>query len=118
MPDPIKAAFMMLRSPQGRVLLLRRSEGENTGGTWAFPGGKCKAGETVEQAVCREVLEETGFHAGHCGRWHCRRVADGVDATTFVFDTDEFTPKLNREHSAFLWVAPEDALSMSGVNDV
>jgi hypothetical protein len=60
--------------------------------------------------VVREVLEETGFRTGHAGKWHCRRVADGVDATTFCFDCDEFVPRLDREHDLWIWVDPREAL--------
>lgn len=41
------------------VLLVRRGK-EPRAGQWSLPGGAQKLGETVFQAVCREVLEETG----------------------------------------------------------
>ncbi len=40
----------------GRVLLERRSDN----GFWSLPGGAVDVGESVEQAVKREVMEETG----------------------------------------------------------
>jgi 8-oxo-dGTP pyrophosphatase MutT (NUDIX family) len=107
----IAAAFVLLRSPEGRVLLLRRAKGEDHAGEWGLPGGKLKAGESAEAAAVRETLEETGFRTGHAGRWHCRRVKDDVDATTFCFDCDsEFVPRLNREHDLWIWIDPREAL--------
>jgi len=44
----------------GAVLLVQRAHPPGVG-TWTFPGGKVEAGETLEQAVAREVLEETGL---------------------------------------------------------
>jgi len=43
----------------GRFLLVRRGRAPAKG-LYAFPGGRVEAGETLEQAVRREVLEETG----------------------------------------------------------
>lgn len=45
----------------GRFLVSRRKQGAHCGGTWEFPGGKQKNGESIEEALRREVEEETGL---------------------------------------------------------
>lgn len=44
----------------GRVLLVRRAK-EPLRGRWVVPGGTVELGETLEEAVTREVREETGI---------------------------------------------------------
>jgi len=58
------AAAACIRDPQGRILLLRRSDGDNL---WSFPGGSIEPGEPASRAVVREVLEETGLHVEPAG---------------------------------------------------
>jgi len=44
----------------GRLVLIRRGQ-EPLLGRWSLPGGSVELGETLEAAVAREVLEETGL---------------------------------------------------------
>jgi len=44
----------------GKIVLVRRSK-EPAKGEWSIPGGLVKVGETLKQAVIREVFEETGL---------------------------------------------------------
>src|SRR6266581_7265280 len=45
---------------QGRTLLIRRGS-EPLRGEWSIPGGTLEVGETLEEGVVRELLEETGI---------------------------------------------------------
>jgi ADP-ribose pyrophosphatase YjhB (NUDIX family) len=44
----------------GKVLLVRRGQ-EPLKGEWSLPGGALELGETLQQGIVREVLEETGL---------------------------------------------------------
>ena len=49
----------------GRLLLVQRDHPPGAG-TWAIPGGRVRGGETLAEAVTRELREETGIE-GFCG---------------------------------------------------
>lgn len=50
----------------GRVLLIERAN-EPLKGEWSLPGGALELGETLEEGVVREVLEETGLRVEPVG---------------------------------------------------
>jgi 8-oxo-dGTP diphosphatase len=53
------AVGVIMRHQQ--ILLALRSSKQHQGGKWEFPGGKVEAGETVQQALARELLEEVAI---------------------------------------------------------
>lgn len=50
----------VIKDQEGRLLLIRRGH-EPGKGLWSVPGGRVEAGETDEEALIREVREETGL---------------------------------------------------------
>ena len=66
---PVDVAVGVLIGADGRFLLTSRPEGKVYAGHWEFPGGKLEAGETVEQALRRELHEELGITIGAAQPW-------------------------------------------------
>lgn len=62
----IEVAAGILTDWQGRVLLMQRLPGKHLAGLWEFPGGKLEQGETIEQALSRELHEELGIEVRAC----------------------------------------------------
>jgi 8-oxo-dGTP diphosphatase len=66
---PVEVAVGVLIDGHGRFLLTSRPPGKVYEGHWEFPGGKLEAGETVEQALRRELHEELGIDIGPALPW-------------------------------------------------
>lgn len=64
-----EVAVGVLIRPDGCFLLTSRPKGKVYAGCWEFPGGKLEAGETVEQALRRELQEEIGLSIGAATLW-------------------------------------------------
>ena len=66
---PVDVAVGVLIDSQGRFLLTSRPSGKVYAGYWEFPGGKLEPGETVAQALRRELNEELGIQIGDAQTW-------------------------------------------------
>lgn len=107
--SPIAVAVGVVLRGDGAVLLGQRPAGKPYAGWWEFPGGKLEAGESVHDALVRELDEELGLHVRASCPWvvrdfvyphaavrlHFRRV--------FEFDGEPSS----REGQAFTWSRPE-----------
>ena len=103
----------------GKFVILHRHPEKSQGDTWGLPAGKVDAGETDQDAILREIREETGYAAlptdlEFLGD-HVFRFPD----LELAFPT--FRIKLNKpldispnsyEHQAFRWVTPEECYAM------
>ena len=57
----VEVAVGVLLDGDDRFLLTSRPEGKVYAGYWEYPGGKVEAGESIEQALRRELQEELGI---------------------------------------------------------
>jgi len=103
---------------KGQVLILREApvakhRGNTKTGCYQLPGGKLEPGETFEDCLRREVLEETGLHIEPgepllVGEW--RPVVRGAQQQIVgVFVAAKPTSeavRLSSEHDAYLWIDP------------
>lgn len=61
---------------EGKYLICKRAENKARGGLWEFVGGKIERGETPEQALARECMEELGIEV---------RVGTKFDETAYTY---------------------------------
>ncbi|MCH1493193.1 MAG: 8-oxo-dGTP diphosphatase MutT [Luminiphilus sp.] len=60
----IHVAVGVIIDGRGRILIARRRDDLHQGGLWEFPGGKVENGESVTEALTRELQEELGIAVG------------------------------------------------------
>jgi phosphoglycolate phosphatase len=114
---PVVTVGALIYDGAGKVLLLRTHK---WGDRWGIPGGKIERGETSEDALRREVHEETGLEIADIG---FALVQDSIDSPEFqrrehfillnyVARATSTAVTLNDEAEEFAWVSPGDALAL------
>lgn len=79
------AAASVALVKDGRFLLVRRGRG-TARDQYAFPGGRCEAGESAQDAARRELAEETALVAGRLTL--LRRIE--IEGEDLVYELDVF----------------------------
>ncbi|CAM5208446.1 8-oxo-dGTP diphosphatase OS=Castellaniella defragrans OX=75697 GN=HNR28_001486 PE=3 SV=1 [Castellaniella defragrans] len=106
----IRVAAGLILDQRGRLLLGQRPEGKAWAGWWEFPGGKIEAGESVEQALVRELEEELGIRATHVYPWvvYVHEYPKTIVELAFCQVTAWEGEPRGRENQALDWVNPWD----------
>ena len=107
--DRIEVAAGVVKDDEGRILICRR-KGELEG-LWEFPGGKREKGETFQQCLERELMEELELpvEAGDTLGSVLRR--DGDRTIWLVFVSAKLKGGISmilHDHGKAAWVLPED----------
>lgn len=71
---PVDVAVGVLIDAEGRFLMTSRPTGKVYADHWEFPGGKLESGETVAQALRRELNEELGIDIRQAHPWQVEMV--------------------------------------------
>ncbi len=82
----VECVGAVIKDADGRLLLIKRGH-EPGAGLWSLPGGRIEPGETDQQAVARELLEETGLRVT-CGRLVGTAELPGLDGA--VIDVRDY----------------------------
>src|SRR6185312_5917602 len=112
----VAVAFIIERD--GDILMLRRSPTKDFApGRWETGSGRVESGEHPEQAVHREVREETGMQVdimGPVATFHFFRGEAREELIGITFWCRYRSGELVRseEHDQAIWVSPDEARSM------
>ena len=106
------SAKVVIRDGEGRLLLLKRSmASKHNAGRWDLPGGKVDAGEQFDEALLREVAEETGLTIS------LDRVLGAAESALpqwrvayIILEGHRVSGEvtLSSEHDAFVWASPSE----------
>lgn len=111
---PIKQIAAGIICCNGKVLIAQRRRGKDLEFFWELPGGKLEAGETLEQCLARELIEEMDLKI-KVGKLFVSSVYDyefgafKVNAFFAECESPEI-PKLC-EHEQYKWVSPTEILN-------
>lgn len=109
----------------GEILLLCRNKSKPQGGKWGIPAGKIDYGESKEEAMKREIIEETGYVGSFeklTYKDHIFARIDNVDLVFSIFHLpipEPFLIKIHKhEHTTYSWIKPEEAFRLDLMEDL
>ena len=105
----VEVAAALIQDEKGRYLITQRRQGSHLAGLWEFPGGKRESGESLEEALRRELTEELSarFAVGErvdTVRWEYPERTIVIHFYRCRLESGTIEP---REDQAMAWVAPE-----------
>jgi 8-oxo-dGTP diphosphatase len=102
-PERVEAVGAVVLRSDGRVLVVRRGKAPSKG-SWTLPGGRVEPGETREQAIEREVRQETGLEV----RAAVEVAVVPIDREGYAYDIHEYLCVPRRDEMPFPALTPGD----------
>jgi 8-oxo-dGTP diphosphatase len=109
---------------KGKILFLLRKDNKPQGNTYGVPAGKVGQGETPEQALKREVKEETSLDIEVNNLKFQKTFNVKYDNYNFKFHAynlyldDKPKIRINKdEHESYVWCTPKEALKLDLIQD-
>ncbi|HEX8209024.1 MAG TPA: NUDIX domain-containing protein [Longimicrobium sp.] len=96
----------------GRYLVCLRPHGKRHGGLWEFPGGKVKDGESISQAVARELAEELAVSVTYTGRVLFTRADPGSEFVIEFVEAEIRGSPVLLAHDQLVWCHPQQLLQL------
>lgn len=114
---PVATVGALIHDGEGKILMIRTRKWSNK---WGIPGGKIERGEASEDALRREILEETALNISDI---RFVMVQDCIDSPEFfrpehflllnyTAKADSYAVTLNDEAEEFEWVTLESSLKL------
>lgn len=109
---------VLLQNPDGKYLLMRRSEEKYGSTKWDIPGGRIDSGSPLADNLAREVMEETGLTMTSIPRLVGAQdifTKDGLRHVVRITyaGTADGDPTLSEEHTESRWVTDEELRAFS-----
>lgn len=114
----VAAAILLRQHNDGaEYLLAQRPQGKVYAGYWEFPGGKVEPGETLREALIREIQEELGVTIDRAYPWlSCQFTYPHATVRLKFFHVVSWHGEVAPiEHSGFVWVRIGDVAPVSPV---
>lgn len=113
---------IILSKDKNKLLIIKRKSGLHSG-LWAFPGGLVEKGETDEQALKREIKEETGLQIKKIIRKiadynYSRKDKSITSGKNYLVLVKNFDVQINNEVLEFKWASLEELEKLSHVPDI
>jgi 8-oxo-dGTP diphosphatase len=108
----VKVAVGIILRDNLVFVALRKSD-QHQGGLWEFPGGKCEASESAEEALVRELKEECGVSIIECDFFKTisHHYGDKLFELFFYKVTGFDGEPVGKEGQEVRWVAVSDLIS-------
>lgn len=108
------SVFAIIRNADAKLLFVQRTASSSRPLQWTLPGGKRKSREDPEQAVVREVREETGLDVSVA-----RQLADFGDQSYWLCElvSSSVVTLRERECSAFAWCDSSELRNLGFIMD-